>query len=251
MHGRRPLLAWPHMSALPQSLSLSVLSLRYSSWSIRAWLALKHAGADFETRTIVLDDMGTASGTQLRKARRALGSVAGFFPVLRVAGEAIHEALAIAEWTAETYPEAGLWPTDPLARARARAISCEMAAGLPNLRTHLSCHVFARVPTFTPDPATHAEIERVFEIWGGCLERSGGPFLFGAFGVADAMYFPVVTRFQTYAVPLPAELAGYAAALAALPAVRSWREAAATAPRLPQYDRYIQQLGGDPDAALP
>jgi len=233
-----------------RNLSLTVLSLRYSSWSIRAWLALRQAGAEFETRTVTLDDMGTATATELRKQRQALGSVAGFFPVLRVGDVAIHEALAIAEWTAETYPDAGLWPAAALDRARARAVACEMAAGFANLRTHLPCHVFARVPGFTPDAATAAEIARVFELWNDCLERSGGPFLFGKFGIADAMYFPVLTRFRTYGVPLPASLVEYAAALEAQPAVVAWREAAIGGPRILQYDRHIRELGGDPDGAL-
>jgi glutathione S-transferase len=232
------------------TLSLSVLSLRYSSWSIRAWLALRHAGAEFETKIVTLDDMGTATPTELRERRRQLGSVAGYFPVLRVDDVAIHEALAIGEWTAEAYPEAGLWPAATLDRARARAVACEMAAGFPNLRSNLSCHVFARVPGFTPNAATQAEIDRVFELWSECLARSGGPFLFGGFGIADAMYFPVLTRFRTYGIALPSELVEYAAALETQPAVTAWREAAIGAPRIPQYDRYIRELGGDPDGGL-
>jgi len=232
------------------NLSLVVLSLRYSSWSMRAWLALQHAGAEFETRTVVLSDMGSATPTQLRAKRRAQGSVAGVFPVLHVGDTAIHEALAICEWAAEAYPAAQLLPAASLDRARARAVSCEMAAGFPNLRANLSCHVFARVPGYVPDDPTRAEIERVFELWGESLERSGGPFLFGAFGVADVMYFPVLTRFRTYGVTLPQALQGYAASVEAQPAVVAWRRAALTAPRIPRYDEYVRGLGGDPNAAL-
>jgi len=217
---------------------------------MRAWLALKHAGAEFETRTVSLDDMGKGTGTELRRGRRQLGSVAGLFPVLWVGGVPIHEALAICEWTAETYPQARLWPSEPLERARARAVAAEMAAGFAHLRANLSCHVFARVPAFVPDAPTQAEIERIFELWSECLERSGGPFLFGEFSVADAMYFPVLTRFVTYQIAIPDTLRSYSAALDEHPAVVAWRAVARAAPRMSRYDRAIRDLGGDPDAAL-
>jgi glutathione S-transferase len=237
-------------------LVLSVATLRVSSWSIRPWLALTHAGADFETRTAVVDMVHhevTADSLQSEAEelafRRGLGSVTGLFPVLWVDGRPIHESLAICEWAAEAYPAAGLWPADAMDRAQARSLSCEMAAGFPLLREHLSCHPFARVPGFTPNPATQLEIHRVFELWTACLERSGGPFLFGAFGIVDCMYFPVVTRFATYGVALPPRLAAYAEAVMQVPAVQAWRALALQSPRIPHYDDNIIRLGGDPDAA--
>lgn len=232
------------------ALRLRVLSLRYSSWSIRPWLALTHAGLPFETETVEVDDLGAvheATDDALLGERRGLGSVAGFFPVLWVGDTPIHESLAICEWAADVRPDAGLWPADVLDRARARALSSEMATGFPNLRTHLSCHPFARVPGFAPDAPTRREIRRVFEIWGDALERSGGPFLFGErFGIVDAMYFPVVTRFRTYDVAVPEPLAAYGRALDALPAVAAWRALALEAPRIPKYDQYVSDLGGQP-----
>lgn len=237
-----------------------VVSLRYSSWSMRAWLPLTHAGIDFATETVELElgHQSPATGTviggpdprDVLAYRRSLGSVTGQFPVLWVDGAPIHEALAIAEWAHEMRPEARLWPEDRMQRARARAIACEMAAGFVQLRTHLSCHPFARVPDFAPNAATQAEIERVHELWTDALDRSGGPFLFGQPSIADFMYFPVVTRFETYGVPWPKRLRAYADAMWALPAVQAWRARAVKGPRIPVYDAYIEALGGDPDGAL-
>ena len=236
---------------------LCVISLRYSSWSLRALLPLWHAGVEVEIDTVDLElshqglpetiaDHDTyvhQAEAELRK-RRTLGSVTGCFPVLWVDGTPIHEALAICEWTAERHPEARLWPDEPMERARARALSLEMASGFRNLRTHMSCHPFARVPGFRPDGPTRVEIMRVLEIWRDAYQASGGPFLFGHFGIVDAMFFPVLTRFETYGVELPATLRPYANALHALPAVARWRSLAAEAPHLPVYDDYIRQLGG-------
>jgi glutathione S-transferase len=216
---------------------------------MRAWLALTHAGASFTTRTVALAHM-QKQGESTLADRRALGSVHGLFPVLRVDGVPIHESLAICEYAAETYPDAGLWPADALERAQARAISCEMASGFTNMRSELSCHLFGRVPEFAPSAGALADCARVCEIWSQSLDRSGGPFLFGRFGVADAMYFPVLTRFRTYGILLPDSVTAYARALDASPAVQTLLELAQHEPRIPIYDEYIRALGGDPDAAL-
>lgn len=242
-------------------LRLAVLSLRYSSWSMRPWLALTHAGADFETRTAEVelgrqtpstaDDASLAKvGAETLRERRALGSVTGLFPVLHVGDASIHESLAICEWVNDAFPDADLHPGDALSRARARAIASEMATGFSNLRTHMSCHLYGRVTGYRPNAATELEIARVFEIWEDALERSGGPFLFGRFGIADAMYYPVRTGLRTYGVPIPERLAPYVAALDALPAVQALDRVARAAPRIPAYDEYLRSLGGDPDAAL-
>jgi glutathione S-transferase len=239
-------------------LLLHVLSLRYSSWSIRPWLALTEAAAPFEVRTATLDGLaiqGSSPGPALAvvsreqlEHRRTLGSVSGLFPVLEIDGVRINESLAICEWVADTYPEARLWPSDPVTRAQARAVSCEMVAGFRNLRTKMSCNTLVRIPDFLPDAATRGEIARVFEIWSDCLSASGGPFLFGSFGIADCMYFPVLTRFRTYGVELDRGVEAYAARLEAHGAVQSWREVAKTAPAIPAYDDYVRSLGGKPVA---
>ncbi len=247
---------------MPQ-LKLTVLSLRYSSWSMRPWLALTHAGATFDTQTVGLPHMqgavdsvdGSKNTAQIEPTplsdRRALGSIHGLFPILRVDEIPVHESLAICEYVADTFPAAGLWPEDVLNRARARAISSEMATGFLNMRGELPCHLFGRVPVFAPSAGTQTDISRIFELWTECLDRSGGPFLFGRFGIADAMYFPVLTRFRTYEIPLTQAVSNYAQALESLPAVQKLVEVASSEPRIRIYDDYLRALGGDPDAALP
>jgi len=237
-------------------LKLTVLSLRYSSWSMRPWLALTHAGAVFDTKTVQLPHMQRQANSSNDEPtsladRRALGSVHGLFPVLHADETPIHESLAICEYVAETFPEAGLWPEDALRRAQARAISCEMMSGFANMRGELACHLFGRVPAFTPSAYTQADISRIFELWTECLNLSGGPFLFGRFSIADAMYYPVLTRFRTYKIPLADAISDYARSLEALPAVQKLIKLASSAPLTPIYDDYLRELGGNPDAALP
>ena len=237
-----------------QALSMAVISLRYSSWSMRPWLALTHAGIPFQTRTAPLklgrlapadgETHGGLSPLEDQERRRALGSVNGLFPVLWVGDTPIHESLAICEWAHEVAPQARLWPADRLERARARAVSSEMASGFLHVRQHLSCHPFARVPSFTPDADTQREIDRIHALWQDALARSGGPFLFGHPTIADFMYFPVVTRFETYNVALEPALQAYADAMWRLPAVRAWRQIALSSPPIPVYDAYVEGLGG-------
>jgi glutathione S-transferase len=241
-------------------LRLYVISLRYSSWSMRPWLALTHAGAEFETETAEMqlgkrypsapDKAADADAARELASRRTKGSVTGLFPVLSVDGCLIHESLAICEWVNEAYPDARLMPENAIERARVRAISCEMLSGFVHMRNHMSCHLFGRAPSFEPDAATQRDIARVFEIWTEALDRSGGPFLFGRFGVADAMYFPVRTRLRTYGVSIPDHLVPYVSALDTLPAVTRLEAVARTAPLVPVYDDYIRSLGGDPAAGL-
>ena len=243
------------------SLLLRVLSLRYSSWSTRPWLALTAAGAPFSFETVEIEDLaaqGVDTGPALSaisaeqlSRRRAQGSVTGLFPVLYVDGQPIHESLAICEWAAEAFPEAELWPEDVLERARARAVCCEMVSGFQQLRTHLSCNVFARVPNQVRSAAVEHDIQRVLEIWRDSLDASGGPFLFGKFSIADCMYFPVVTRFRTYGVDLDSHTKGYARAMDAHDSIEKWQQAALAAPPIPIYDEAIRRLGGDPDAGRP
>jgi glutathione S-transferase len=229
---------------------------------MRPWLALAHAGAEFETETAELDlgkqnpsapgdvDVTDAGAAQELRLRRSKGSVTGLFPVLYVNDVPIHESLAICEWVNEAYPGARLMPESALDRARVRAVSCEMLSGFVHLRNHMSCHLFGRAPSFEPDAATRRDIARVFEIWTEALEVSGGPFLFGRFSIADAMYFPVRTRLRTYGVSIPGTHTPYVTALDSSPAVTRLEAVARTAPAIPAYDDYIRSVGGDPTAAL-
>lgn len=225
---------------------------------MRALLPLLHANAPVVVKTAELDlsrqgdppaeleaDAFVKAAAEKLAHRRSLGSVTGYFPTLWVDGTPIHESLAINEWTAETYPNAKLWPQDTLKRAQTRSLCAEMASNFSNLRNHMSCHVFARVPNFQPDGPTRVEIARVFELFNDCLSASGGPFLFGDFGIVDAMYFPVLTRFATYNVALPSDMQRYQASLNDLPAVQRWLDLAKQAPAIPVYDEFIRAMGGE------
>jgi glutathione S-transferase len=238
-------------------LSLHVLSLRYSSWSIRPWLALTAAGATFSVETNEINDMkaqGTNGGPALAviseeelSCRREQGSVTGLFPVLYVNENPIHESFAICEWVAEAFPEAELWPDGAMERARARSFCCEMVAGFQQMRTHMGCNVFARVPNWEPNDGTQRDIQRVGEIWRDSLNDSGGPFLFGRFSIVDCMYFPVLTRFRTYGVELDSDAETYARKLEAHDSIVKLQQAALNSPPMPIYDEEIRRLGGSID----
>lgn len=204
-------------------LQLHVGSRRYSSWSLRPYLALAHSGLPFETLSILLDQPDT-------KARIAAVSPSGKVPVLHHDGVVVWDSLAICEYVAELAPGAALWPADRAARARARAISAEMHAGFVDLRRQMSMDLGASKPGQGHTPEALADARRVMAIWRDALAASGGPFLFGAFTIADAMYAPVTTRFVTYGVELDAPCRAYVDAIAALPAMRQWSTDAAAEP---------------------
>lgn len=138
------------------------------------------------------------------------------------------DSLAICEHLAERFPAAKLWPDDIAARARARSISAEMHAGFADLRRELPMNITARTPR-EPGPEAARDIERVLAIWTEqrALQADRGPFLFGAFSIADAMYAPVVTRFVTYGVPVSGPARDYMDAVLALPALQRWSADAA------------------------
>jgi glutathione S-transferase len=126
-----------------------------------------------------------------------------------------------------------------------------MVAGFQQLRTHMSCNVFARVRKQVRSAAIEREILRVLEIWRDSLDDSGGPFLFGKFGIADCMYFPVLTRFRTYGVELDSHAEAYARQLEAHDSIKKWQQVALTAPPIPVYDQSMRRLGGDLEAGRP
>jgi len=200
------------------SLTLVIGTKRFSSWSLRPWLALKATGAAFDEVEITLRQPGT-------KAEILKWSAAGKVPVLIDGGLRIWDSLAICEYLAERFPAAGLWPDDPAARAVARSVSAEMHAGFPVLRQQCSMDLLLDSPLADPAPDLSAEIDRLDALWSDCRTRFGadGPFLFGRFTIADAMYAPVVTRCATYHLPLGPVAAAYRDAVLALPTLAEWK----------------------------
>jgi len=197
------------------ALTLYVGSKRLSSWSLRPYLALAHAGADFETKVILLDQPDT-------KAKILAVSPAGKVPVLLDRDVVIFDSLAICEYVAELHPTAGLWPDDRATRGRARAIAAEMHSSFQALRQNMPMELVEDRTGQGRTAEALADIARIADVWETSLAASGGPFLFGPFTIADAMYAPVVTRFKTYGVELSAVNQRYADAILALPAMKRW-----------------------------
>lgn len=184
---------------------LYVGNKNYSSWSLRAGLCMAWSGIDYEEAAIELGQPGYGEG---RVADALAVSPTGKVPALAVGDLALWDSLAIAEWAAET-PGASLWPTERAVRAEARAATAEMHSGFPEIRTHLPMNLHGRFEGPKQIPRLEAEIRRVEELWGDCLRRFGGPWLFGERSIADAFYLPVASRFRTYGVELDESSAAY------------------------------------------
>jgi glutathione S-transferase len=203
----------------------------YSSWSLRAWLALTHAGVEFDERMVWLDRLDT--GDNIRKY-----SPSGRVPCLIDGDLTIWDSLAICETANERYVAGRLWPSEPAQRARARAVSAEMHSSFVALRTHMPMDIRSRLLERGAAAQQRADvaqdIARIQSLWSDCLGRSGGPFLFGDFSIADAMYAPVITRFATYGVALASPLADYSARIIGLPAMQRWSAAGADEPAIVQ-----------------
>ena len=183
-----------HTRMKPQ---LYIGNKNYSTWSLRAWFLMREAGIEFDEHRILLD-------VETTKAEIAAISPAGLVPALKIGDTTIWDTMAIAETVAERWPEKQLWPADADARAHARRISAEMHSGFEVLRNRMpmNCRAMGRrVPL--PDELTD-DIDRIMAIWTECHRRYGdtGPWLFGDFSIADAMYAPVVLRFRTYGINL-------------------------------------------------
>jgi glutathione S-transferase len=203
--------------------SLTISSKNYSSWSLRGWLLCRMAGLDFEERIASIDDPST-------RAELLLLSPSFLVPCLRHDGATVWDTLAIAEYLNELTPEAALLPADRMARAHCRAVSGEMHSGFANLRSALPMNLKAHYPGFKVWAGAQADIDRVIAIWRECLAQYGGPFLFGAPTMADAMYAPVCTRFMTYDVKLDQVCSAYRARILELPPMVEWIEAAHAEP---------------------
>lgn len=197
----------------------------YSSWSLRAWLAMSLTGLPFGQFVVPL---GEPDSKEMIRAH----SPSGQLPALRHGQVLVWDSLAIFEYLAETVPEAQLWPADKAQRAHARAICAEMHAGFPAIRRKLPFNIRSRPDPQELDFETRAEVDRIAEIWRECLTwyGRGKPFLFGDRSLADAMFAPVAIRFRIYGVPLDAPCRDYREAIWHWPEVQQWREAALKEP---------------------
>jgi glutathione S-transferase len=188
----------------------------YSSWSMRPWLVLRHFGIAFEEIVIRLAEEQT-------KASILAHSPSGKVPCLLTDdGVTVWDSLAICETLAERYPQHAMWPRDAVARGRARSISAEMHSGFGDLRTNMWMNIRASFPGKGATPETLADVARIDAMWSECVDTYGGPFLFGDFTIADAMYAPVVMRFNTWQPKLSEAAAAYARRVTEHAAVAAW-----------------------------
>ncbi len=214
------------------SLTLLIGNKNYSSWSMRPWVLLKQAGIDFTEHLVRFDSFAPDSRF---KHTVALHNPVGKVPVLldntqlSVSGQplAVWDTLAIAEYAAECFPQARLWPQDVAARARARSVCAEMHSGFGALRSHFPMNIEASLPhigqlVLRDQPAVRADLARLVAMWTELLAEHGGPLLFGHFTVADAYFAPVVMRLKTYALPVPERVASYLQTVSELPGVQAW-----------------------------
>jgi len=200
------------------ALKLVIGNKNYSSWSMRPWLALR-------ANDIAFDEIFIPLYTGEADKKRILGfTQSGKVPALIDGDVTVWDSLAIIEYAAERFPEARLWPEDRARRAHARSISAEMHSGFMALRNECGMNLHRPVRAIALSADARANVERIQQIWIECRERYGklGPFLFGAFGGADAMFAPVVHRFRSYAIPVEAEVQAYMDTMTSLPAFQEW-----------------------------
>jgi glutathione S-transferase len=204
------------------TLKLVIGNKNYSSWSMRPWLAMRAAGIPFEEIFIPLYTDNKADKDSILGFSRA-----GKVPALIDGDVTVWDSLSIIEYLAERFPDAKLWPQDPAARAHARSISAEMHSGFLLLRNECGMNLHRPVGAVTLSADAQANVARVQEIWTECRDRHGksGPYLFGAFTAADAMYAPVVHRFRTYAIKVSPQAQAYMDTMMAQPAFAEWTRA--------------------------
>jgi glutathione S-transferase len=202
-------------------LQLVIGNKNYSSWSLRPWLLLRQMGLDFEEILIPL--FREDSREKILKH-----SPSGKVPALIEDGRAVWDSLAIAEYLAEKYPRMNLWPEDPAARAWARSVSAEMHSGFMALRSECPMNIRRKPTPLELKPEVRADVERIQAIWREARSAYSklGPFLFGHFSIADAMYAPVVFRFTRYAIEMDESSRAYAETILAQPPVQEWIQAA-------------------------
>ena len=205
-------------------MQLYIGNKNYSSWSMRPWVLMRQAGIPFNEVMLRFDAFSADSNF---KTRLAHVTGAGRVPVLVDDGFAVWDTLAIAETLAEKFPDKQLWPLEAKARARARSVCAEMHSGFGALRSHFPMNIEARLPevglrVLAEQPAAQADLARIVDLWSGLLTEHGGPFLFGAFTIADAYFAPVVMRLAGYGLPVPASIAAYMKRVQAAPGVAAW-----------------------------
>lgn len=187
----------------------------YSSWSFRPWIALRHKQIPFLETLVPFDfENGNPKFSEFSPSRKV--------PVLKDGDLTVWDSLAILEYAADCYPGAGLWPEDNKARALARSISAEMHSGFAALRGACPMNMRRPAEVRLVDAAVKADVARIEQIWETGLVTSGGPFLFGDFTIADAMFAPVVSRFGTYGLSSSPVVARYSDAVRALDAWQAW-----------------------------
>ena len=218
------------------SLTLVIGNKNYSSWSLRPWIAMKAASIPFEEVLIPLYLPGS-------KEKILSYSPAGKVPILIEGDIAVWESLAIIDHVGETFDDAEVWPRDPHARAMARSVSAEMHAGFGALRSACPMNLGKQFRERDRGPEVARDVARVTEIFRDARDRfgAGGPFLFGEFSAADAMYAPVVTRLDTYAIPVDRVSRDYMDAILSLPAYREWLEAALDEPWVLKFDEIDEE----------
>ena len=206
------------------ALQLYIGNKNYSSWSMRPWVLLTQAGIPFDEVMVRFDSL--AAGSTFKDTVGRVSPV-GKVPVLVDDGFAVWDTLAIAEYLAERFPEHGLWPTDPKARARARSVCAEMHSGFSSLRSHCGMNIEASLPeigriVWRDQAGVRTDLARIEAIWTELLATHGGPMLFGTFSIADAYFAPVCSRIRTYSLPVSPTVQAYVDRVNALPGVQAW-----------------------------
>ena len=210
-------------------MKLVIANKNYSSWSLRPWLVLTHFAIPFEEQQVLL------SGEGWQEELRSVSPTAKV-PLLVDGDLVIPESIAIIEYLAETFPEKPIWPVDRAARALARAAAAEMHAAFFGLRRMAPMNLRKSLPDRVAVDDVADDLKRIETLWGDLLESSGGPYLFGAFTAADAMFAPLATRLRTYSLPISDTARGYVDAIYALPAFQTWLAAAVAEPWIVEDD---------------
>ena len=214
------------------TLQLAIANKAYSSWSLRPWMLMRHFGVPFEEIVIPLRQEDT-------RERILAFSPTAKCPCLKEDDIVVWESLAIIEYLAERFPDLPIWPREPAARAHARALSSEMHAGFMALRQNCPTQFLRPKRAIALSDEVLAEVARIEAAWAGARAKfaAGGPFLFGEFSAADAMFAPVVNRFDTYDIAVGPATHAYMAAIQELPAWKAWIAGAEAEPwRIDDYD---------------